>query len=176
MVAAMAMTSAPASCTPTPCCARYASSTSMACPPARWPTAPSTRRTAAAAGLCELAAQEWEGGVDGLVRMEGGFEVVLCEFERRLDVVWITQARGRMGMGMGMGMGMRMGREKEARERGIMQYYKAIAARYDEIDGRRVVLDYEHLSQHTPTPSTSSTSVAKWRWERREARMRIGKG
>ena len=34
----------------------------------------------AAAGLCELAAQEWEGGVDRFVRMEGGFEVVLCEF------------------------------------------------------------------------------------------------
>lgn len=41
----------------------------------------------AAAGLCELAAQEWEGGVDGFVRMKGGFEVVLCEFKRRLDVV-----------------------------------------------------------------------------------------
>ena len=82
---------------------------------------------------------------------------------------------GRMEMGMGRRMGRRMGR-KEARERDMVQYYKTIAARYDEIDGGRVVLDYEHLSQHTPTPSTSSTSVAKWRWERRDARMRTGKG
>lgn len=41
-----------------------------------------------------LAAQEWEGRVDGFVRMEGGFEVVLCEFERRLDVVRIARATG----------------------------------------------------------------------------------
>jgi hypothetical protein len=34
---------------------------------------------------------------------------------------------------------------KEARERDVMQHYKAIAARYDGIDGGRVVLDYEHF-------------------------------
>lgn len=48
-----------------------------------------------------LAAQEWEGRVGGFVRMEGGFEVVLCEFERRLDVVRIARARGEDGDGDG---------------------------------------------------------------------------
>ena len=48
-------------------------------------------------------------------------------------------------MGMGRRMGRRMGRKKEARERDMVQYYKAIAARYDEIDGGRVVLDYKHF-------------------------------
>jgi hypothetical protein len=51
-----------------------------------------------------------------------------------------------MEMGMGRRMGeRRMGREKEARERDMMQFYKAIAARYDGISGGRVVLDYEHF-------------------------------
>ena len=42
-----------------------------------------------------------------------------------------------------MGMGRRGG--KEARERDVMQYYRAIAARYDRIGGGRVALDYEHF-------------------------------
>lgn len=65
---------------------------------------------AAAAGLCELAAQEWEGRVDGFVRMEGGIEVILCEFERGLDVVRITRARGEDGDGDGDGEGWEGGR------------------------------------------------------------------
>jgi len=93
---------------------------------------------AAAAGLCELAAQEREERVDGFVRIEGGFEVVLCEFERRLDVVRIARARED-----GDGDGNQGG--NEACERDMMQYYKAIAARYDTIGGGRVVLDYEHF-------------------------------
>lgn len=40
-------------------------------------------------------------------------------------------------------MGRRMRREKEARERDMMRFYKAIAARYGGINGGRVVLDYE---------------------------------
>ena len=66
--------------------------------------------------------------------MEGGFEVILCEFERELDVVRITRAKGEDEDGDG---------RKEARERDVMQYYKAVTARYDGIGGGRVVLDYE---------------------------------
>ena len=48
------------------------------------------------------------------------------------------ELRGRMKMETEMGR-----RRKEARERDVMQYYKAVTARYDGIGGRRVVLDYE---------------------------------
>lgn len=111
-----------------------------------------------------LAAQEWEGRVDGFVRMEGGFEVVLCEFERGLDVVRITWARKEDGDGDEDG---KEGR-KEARERDTMQYYKAIAA-----GGWRWATSTS--SQHIPTLSTSSAppapapaapAAAKWRWKR----------
>ena len=73
--------------------------------------------------------------------MEGGFEIVLCEFERGLDVVRITRAREEDRDGDGDG---KEGR-KETRERDMMQYYKAIAARYDGIGGGRVALDYKRF-------------------------------
>ncbi|CAG7924635.1 unnamed protein product [Penicillium olsonii] len=42
---------------------------------------------------CELAANEWEGRIDGILRMEAGFEIILCDFERDLDSVRITQVK-----------------------------------------------------------------------------------
>ncbi|CAI7613809.1 unnamed protein product [Penicillium bialowiezense] len=46
---------------------------------------------------CELADNEWEGRIDGLLRMEAGFEIILCHFERDLDVVKQGQMGGPRG-------------------------------------------------------------------------------
>ncbi|ETN42514.1 uncharacterized protein HMPREF1541_01671 [Cyphellophora europaea CBS 101466] len=45
--------------------------------------------SARARGLCELAANEWGRSIDGVVRMEHGFEVIACDFGvvRRMGVV-----------------------------------------------------------------------------------------
>ena len=84
-----------------------------------------------AKGLCELAATIWENKVDGVLRLEGGFEIILCDFEKHLerrDVVTVTtnggQGRGPMGG---------------------WQYIKAIASRYSGIGGNRVQVDYENF-------------------------------
>ncbi|KAJ5192670.1 hypothetical protein N7449_008812 [Penicillium cf. viridicatum] len=42
---------------------------------------------------CEMAEKEWEGRIDGLLRMEAGFEIILCDFERDLTPVRTTQAK-----------------------------------------------------------------------------------
>jgi hypothetical protein len=34
-----------------------------------------------ARGLCALASTLWENKIDGILRMEGGFENILCDFE-----------------------------------------------------------------------------------------------
>ena len=75
--ATMAMTSAPASCTPTPRRVRYASSTSMACPPARRPTAPLTRRTASCSrrrqrGFASSRRKSGRGASTGLFAWRAG--------------------------------------------------------------------------------------------------------
>lgn len=85
--------------------------------------------------LCELAQNEWEGQIDGILRMELGFEIILCSFERDLEVKRITQTK-LFGMGGPPGHG----------DSGDgLAYYKAVASRFDGIGGNRVTLDYDHF-------------------------------
>jgi len=41
--------------------------------------------------LCKLSANAWNNRIDGFVRMEGGFELILCSFLQNLDVVSIIK-------------------------------------------------------------------------------------
>jgi len=41
--------------------------------------------------LCKLSENAWEKRIDGFVRMEGGFELILCSFLDNLDVVSIIK-------------------------------------------------------------------------------------
>jgi len=81
--------------------------------------------------LCHRAETEWEGKVDGILRMEAGFEVILCSFKDNLDVLSIKQELPRKN-----GPGQRdLGDQ--------FSYYQAVAARFDGIGGNRVSLDYD---------------------------------
>ncbi|KAJ5472778.1 hypothetical protein N7530_006779 [Penicillium desertorum] len=42
---------------------------------------------------CDMAQNELEGRIDGVLRMEAGFEIILCDFERDLIPVRITQVK-----------------------------------------------------------------------------------
>lgn len=81
--------------------------------------------------LCHAARTEWQGKIDGIIRMEAGFEVMLCAFAKHLDVVRISQAKERGNSSMGY--------VKDD----IFDYYKSISARYDGIGGGRVSLNYD---------------------------------
>jgi hypothetical protein len=84
--------------------------------------------------LCNSAGNEWEGKIDGILRMEAGFEIILCSFEDNLDVVSIKQQKTRQGGGPGL------------RDSGDqLSYYQAVAARFDGIGGNRVSVDYDSL-------------------------------
>jgi hypothetical protein len=85
--------------------------------------------------LCRIAKKEWDGRIDGFLRMEGGFEIIICDFANHLDVVQIGQAKsgGRPG-------------EPGGRDEGEgINSLKAVAARYDGIGGDRVKLDYNNF-------------------------------
>jgi hypothetical protein len=84
-----------------------------------------------AEGLCNLTSTLWGGKVDGILRMEGGFEIILCDFEKllqRTDVIAIPAEERHGGPGGGPGG---------------WQYLKALTSRYHGIGGDRVVLDLE---------------------------------
>lgn len=85
-----------------------------------------------AEGLCNISATLWEGKVDGFLRMEGGFEIILCKFEEALDVVSIMPVVASEGPGRGGVLGG-------------WRYQQAVASRYQGIGGGRVRLDYEHF-------------------------------
>ncbi|KAI6907261.1 hypothetical protein KC318_g4733 [Hortaea werneckii] len=84
--------------------------------------------------LCELARTEYKGRIDGILRMEAGFEIILCDFAQHLDVVSIAAADPNTD-----------GPGSDARSNDMLSYYQAVASRYDGIGGRRVMLEYSNF-------------------------------
>jgi hypothetical protein len=82
--------------------------------------------------LCELASTLWQGQIDGVMRMEGGFEVILCDFEKSVERVDVMPPRVREQKG-------------ERRTLGGWEYVQAVASRYHGVGGGRVSLDYERF-------------------------------
>ncbi|PYI08811.1 hypothetical protein BO78DRAFT_405503 [Aspergillus sclerotiicarbonarius CBS 121057] len=90
--------------------------------------------------FCRMAREEWDDRLDGLLRMEAGFEVILCDFARDLNEVRVTQAKPSTPF-RGPGGGKKKGGGPG--DGGL--WFKAIAARYDGIGGNRVILNYDNF-------------------------------
>ncbi|EJD40729.1 hypothetical protein AURDEDRAFT_146297 [Auricularia subglabra TFB-10046 SS5] len=85
---------------------------------------------ARAVALCNLSRDKWGGRVDGFLRMEMGFEVILCDFARHVAVDSIVQTPGRS-------------LERAPLDVFRLAHLRAVAARYDGIGGSRVMIDYD---------------------------------
>lgn len=97
---------------------------------------------------CQITDDAWDGRIDGFIRMEAGFEIILCHFERDLEVVWITQTKpvepvDQPGYPPGKGPGD--GRRGGGNGRDGNIWVKAVSSRYHSIGGHRVSLNYEHF-------------------------------
>jgi hypothetical protein len=97
------------------------------------PHGPMGREYARARGLCDMASTVWEGRIDGILRMEGGFEIILCDFEKNLSRTDVVPIKARDGA---------VGSQKFP---GGWPYLKAIAARYRGIGGGRVMVEYNSM-------------------------------
>lgn len=89
-----------------------------------------------AKSLCEMAEDRWAGKVKGFIRMEAGFEVILCSFHDSLDFVRAVRA----------GPVAPVGGEPTPDDQwweSDVNWIKAVTARYDGIGGERVRLDYD---------------------------------
>jgi hypothetical protein len=96
-------------------------------------------------GLCNMSSTLWNGTIDGFVRMELGFEIILCDFEKHLENrdIMAVDRRPRGGDGYGDGDGRK---NKTEDENGAgWRFYRAVMDRYDGIGGGRVTLDYENF-------------------------------
>lgn len=81
-----------------------------------------------AADLCKIG-EEW--GIEGFLRMEAGFEIILCSFADGLEFISASQRDEKSGVG-GDGVGH-------------FEYVRAIGYRYHGITGGRVEVDYSSM-------------------------------
>lgn len=83
--------------------------------------------------LCQIAAEDWGGRIDGFIRMEAGFEIIMCSFAKSLSLVEALRAED-VDEG-----GTMIGRTD------IFHWLRAVAARYNGIGGSppRVQLNYD---------------------------------
>ncbi|KAF7167951.1 hypothetical protein CNMCM6106_003300 [Aspergillus hiratsukae] len=102
--------------------------------------------------ICRMAREEWENRIDGVIRMEAGFEIILCDFARDLDLLHVVQVKldGNGPGGLAAAPGREPGRGKDKGKGpggpgGANRWLKAIAARYHGIGGHRVALNYDHF-------------------------------
>ena len=85
--------------------------------------------------MCTLFQTTGHGNIDGVIRMEGGFEVILCHSEDVLEPVLIKQSKPLAGDTPGLNANADI----------AFEYYKAVASRYFGIGGGRVIVDFESM-------------------------------
>lgn len=85
-------------------------------------------------GLCDIARNDWHGRVDGFLRMEAGFEIILCDFESNVSLKSMAKSSGEC-----VGCGSR------DTERKSLKYLRAVADRYRGIGGSKVRINYEQM-------------------------------
>ncbi|KAL2439211.1 hypothetical protein ABEF95_004933 [Exophiala dermatitidis] len=92
--------------------------------------------------LCKMATEKWDGKVKGFVRMETGFEIILCSFADNLDFVHAVRADK---FAHNDSSPRHDADHKQAAQRQESSWIRAITARYDRIGGQRVTLDYDNF-------------------------------
>ena len=85
--------------------------------------------------LCQLAKNDYGGKIDGVLRMEHGFEIILCDF-LLLDVISILNAQNE-------NLQNKFDPDDPMIGEFMFTFLSAVAARYDGIGQERVYLNYE---------------------------------
>ncbi|KAF4554731.1 Hypothetical protein D9617_3g017990 [Elsinoe fawcettii] len=83
-----------------------------------------------AADMCSLASTTWKDRIDGFLRMEGGFEIILCDFKKHLTIETISAVEMLHTPGMSSS---------------AYDYMKAVTARYDGIGNGRVEVAWDSM-------------------------------
>lgn len=89
--------------------------------------------------LCKMSKESWNGKIKGFIRMEAGFEIIMCSFSETLDFVQSVRA------GPFSPEGSEPDPDDEPFGWKLWDWLKFIAARYDGIGGGRVKLNYDNF-------------------------------
>ncbi|KAI1357497.1 hypothetical protein F5Y08DRAFT_324195 [Xylaria arbuscula] len=94
--------------------------------------------------LCELA-RKW--GLDGIIRMEAGFEIIQCDFSDGLEQVQALQRPQNI--------------EPDHKGFGNLEQFRGLAERYQGIGSTRVIIDYSSMVSAFFFPINITNSDAK---------------
>ncbi|KAL4926868.1 uncharacterized protein BDV17DRAFT_283071 [Aspergillus undulatus] len=83
--------------------------------------------------FCKMAKDRWKGRLDGMLRMEAGFEIVLCDFSN-VEVLHVTREQP-----------AKQGKPSDGGPGREQKWLPAVASRYWNIGGDRVTLDYDRF-------------------------------
>ena len=83
--------------------------------------------------MCKIAMEEWNERIDGFVRMEHGFELILCDFKTNADMIRVERATPTSS------------RDEANNTMPNFWFLKAITARYHGIGMKRILLDYSRM-------------------------------
>lgn len=83
--------------------------------------------------MCNMSIEEWGERIDGFIRMEHGFELILCDFGKSADMIRMVRVSN--------------GEAVNAEDAGVslLAFLKAIGARYQSIGGERVKINYDNF-------------------------------
>lgn len=84
-----------------------------------------------ALNMCAIAQDNWRGRVNGFIRMEAGFEIILCDFEAHLNEILVTRTNHCRNEG------------GESCIQDHFSWMRAITDRYYGIGGHRVRVNYD---------------------------------
>ncbi|QDS73775.1 hypothetical protein FKW77_005361 [Venturia effusa] len=90
--------------------------------------------------MCTIAADEWKGRVDGFIRMEAGFEVIVCDFANSVDLKRVTRAGSVCSLPGGCQDAGPGGSTSST-----FAYLRAVSDRYHGIGGDRVRINYDRF-------------------------------
>ncbi|KAL4901855.1 hypothetical protein BDW74DRAFT_169833 [Aspergillus multicolor] len=93
--------------------------------------------------VCQLAKNEWQGRIDGVIRMAAGFEIILCDPEVNLTPVRVMPVE-KHDQDHGPKDNDDKGRERSGKPRGKpADLLRAITSRFHGIGGDRVRINYD---------------------------------
>ncbi|RDW74651.1 uncharacterized protein DSM5745_07313 [Aspergillus mulundensis] len=95
--------------------------------------------------VCQLAKNEWQGRIDGVIRMAAGFEIILCDPEANLTPVRVMPVEKR-SKDRKLSAKDDKGKEREGKPRGKpAELLRAITSRFNGIGGNRVKVNYDNF-------------------------------
>lgn len=97
-----------------------------------------------AQGICQLIREKWDDRLDGVIRMEAGFEIILCSFERDLDFLRAIHVQPHNNASP------RRQSLSDSPDKGHGppnggSWLQAVTSRYHGIGGNRVRVNYDHF-------------------------------